>query len=260
MKPLEGMNAMVTGAAGGIGIAIAEALVRAGARVCITGRHAGRLRAAKDHLLSLGGEVSTEVFDVADREACCDAVSSLAARWGSLDALVNNAGIYKAGSFMETASEDFEALFRANVVGCIQLMQAALPQMIQRGRGRIVNIASTAGKWGSLNQSAYNASKHALVGLTRCVALEVARSGVTVNAVCPGLVDTSMAQALLESKARSAGTDARAVREELVTRKIPIGRLIDPSEIGPLVAYLLSPAAGGMTGQSLLYDGGSLQI
>lgn len=253
-------TALVTGGASGIGLAIAQVLVRSGVRTCITGRDAGRLREARDRLAEAGGDVRALPFDVADPLACENAVRELTGAWGRIDALVNNAGIYRAGAFLDLAPQSFEELFRVNVLGPAQLMRAVLPQMIERRSGRIVNVASTAGKWGSENQSPYNTSKHALVGLTRCVALEMARHGITVNAVCPGLVDTEMAHQLLEGRAQATGAPPAVVLDELLRRKIPVGRLVAPREIAHLVAFLLSSAAASMTGQSIICDGGSLQI
>lgn len=259
MGTLQGLTALITGGGSGIGLATAKALVREGAVVCITGRNLDRLQEAKSALQALGGDVHAHALDVTEREACQLLVADLCARWGHIDALVNNAGIYKAAPFLEYDPRDFEALFRTNVTGCVNLMQAALPGMLARQTGSIVNIASTAGKWGSVNQSAYNASKHALVGLTRCVALEVARRGVTVNAVCPGLVDTEMAEHLFDDHARMLGVTREAMSSEVKAR-IPIGRMISPDEIGSTVAWLVSPACKGMTGQSIVYDGGMLLI
>jgi NAD(P)-dependent dehydrogenase (short-subunit alcohol dehydrogenase family) len=255
----EASTALVTGGGSGIGLAIAEALGRSGAQVCISGRAIDRLNDAQRKLANLGVEVSVLAFDVADREACSTAIADLIRKWGRIDALVNNAGVYRAGPFMSLPPQSFKDLFDTNVMGPVHLIQAVVPAMIDNGAGRIVNIASTAGKWGSENQASYNVSKHALVGLTRCLALEFARYGITVNAVCPGLVDTEMAVELMEGKARIARTSKDAILSGVV-QKIPVGRLISPAEIANLVAYLLSPAAAGMTGQSIVYDGGSLQI
>ncbi|MFS1286827.1 SDR family NAD(P)-dependent oxidoreductase [Pseudomonas piscis] len=255
MNALAGMNIIVSGGASGIGLAIARNLLAKGARVCVTGRSADKLRALQAELGRDGIDVEVRSFDVTDRPAVFSAVAELLASWGRIDGLVNNAGVYKSAAFLDFAAEDFENLFQTNVMGCVNLMQAVLPHLLTQRAGRIVNIASTAGKWGSMNQSAYNVSKHALVGLTRCVALETAAHGVTVNAICPGLVATDMMHELLARQAQAMGTDKDSLQASLEER-IPLRRAIRPEEIGELAAYLLSPGAAGMTGQSILYDGG----
>lgn len=260
MPSLANMKIVVTGGSTGIGLATARALLQEGAKVCITGRNAHRLEEARARLeAEEGGEVLTQVFDVTERQACFSAVDAVQGQWGAIDGLVNNAGIYRAAPFLQLAAEDFEALFQANVMGGVHLLQAVLPGMVARRAGRVVNIGSSAGKWGSVNQSAYNTSKHALIGLTRCVALEMAGHGITVNAVCPGLVETDMAERLLAGQAEINGTPPQATLAATLAR-IPLGRAVQPREIGGLVAYLMSSAAAGMTGQSILYDGGMLQI
>ncbi len=260
MPFLANMKIVVTGGATGIGLATARALLQEGAEVCITGRNAPRLEEARARLQAeAGGAVLTQAFDVTDQKACASAMDAVQEQWGAIDGLVNNAGIYRAAPFLQLVAEDFEALFQANVMGAVNLLQAVLPGMVARRTGRVVNIGSSAGKWGSVNQSAYNTSKHALVGLTRCVALEMAGHGITVNAVCPGLVETDMAERLLASQAEFNGTPPQATLAATLAR-IPLGRAVQPREIGGLVTYLMSPAAAGMTGQSILYDGGMLQI
>lgn len=259
MAALEGQKIIVSGGGSGIGLATARSLIAAGAQICITGRNADRLRTAQEQLAGNGASVEMRAFDVSDRAAAFDVVAELHEAWDRVDGLVNNAGIYKTGKFLDFKPEDFESLFQINLMGCVHLMQAVLPHMIAQKSGRIVNIASTAGKWGSVGQSAYNISKHAVVGLTRCVALEMAAQGVTVNAICPGLVATDMMNDLLSGQAQIAGTSEDALKAAIAAR-IPIQRPINPEEIGELTAYLLSPAAAGMTGQSIVYDGGMLMI
>lgn len=260
MGSLAGLRVLLTGANGDIGLAIARRLVQADARLCISGRNLDRVEAARAAIRAVGGDPLTQVFDIQDPIACRSAVQVASEQLGGIDALINSAGVYQANAFLDTTARDFEDLFRTNVVGCANLMQAVLPQMLDRQNGRIVNIASTAGKWGSVYQSAYNASKHALVGLTRCVALETVKLGVTVNAVCPGLVKSAMAESLWAEKDRIARSDPYTAGDEVVPQRSTRGRLVEPAEIAELVAYLLSPMAAGMTGQSLLYDGGGLQI
>lgn len=138
-----------------------------------------------------------------------------------------------------------------------QQVQAVMPGMISRGYGRIINMASTAGEWGSLNQSAYNVSKYAVVALTRCVALELAKTGVTVNAICPGSVQTDMVDKLKNEVTKSAGISPDDLMKIALTR-VPMGRILEPREISGMAVLLASPAGSDMTGQSVQVDGGVL--
>jgi NAD(P)-dependent dehydrogenase (short-subunit alcohol dehydrogenase family) len=138
-------------------------------------------------------------------------------------------------------------------------MQAVLPHMLERGYGKIVNIASTAGKWASKNQSAYNVAKHGVVGMTRCVALETAAAGITVNAICPGLVETDLVRQFAEQHAELNDTTPDVIRAELM-RRVAMGRFLDVSECAHLAVYLASSESNGMTGQSILLDGGMLFV
>jgi NAD(P)-dependent dehydrogenase (short-subunit alcohol dehydrogenase family) len=146
-----------------------------------------------------------------------------------------------------------------NLFGVLHFMQACLPGMQARRHGRIVNIASTAGKWGSRNQSAYNVSKHAVVGLTRCVALEASPDAVTVNAICPGFVQTDMVETLKAQVAQSSGMSGEDMVKAALTR-VPLGRVLNPDEIASLAVYLGSHESRGMTGQSILLDGGMVLV
>ena len=182
---LAGRVALISGASRGIGLAIARAYAAQGAKLCMVATNADKLKAAADSLSVGNDALMTAVLDVRDSKACRAVVQDVTSRLGPIDVLINNAGIYKARSFLEYEPEDFRALMEVNLIGVVNLTQAVLPDMLARQAGRIVNVASSAGKAGSRNQSAYNASKHAVVGLTRCLALETATSGVTVNAICP---------------------------------------------------------------------------
>ncbi|MBM3561454.1 MAG: SDR family oxidoreductase [Alphaproteobacteria bacterium] len=256
---LNGLVAMVTGASRGIGKAIATAFVREGATVWLAARDAGTLDGAVAAMPSGPGRATAYRLDVSDGEACRAAVAAQEAAHGRADILVSAAGVYHSARFLDYPVAEFERLMRTNLYGPIHLMQAALPGMQARRFGRIVNIASTAGKWASPNQSGYNASKHALVGLTRCVALESAKSGVTVNAICPGVVDTDMIHDLWQGQGDAIGITAEAARNAVMTR-VPQGRLLDPAEVAELAVYMASREAGGMTGQSVLLDGGILYV
>lgn len=249
--------ALITGASRGIGEAIAQAYAREGACIALAATDHAKLQGVRDALALPDDRVMVLPLDVRDSQACTAAVEAVIGRFGRLDTLVNNAGIYQSKTFLDYSPQDFRKLLDVNLFGVIHLMRAVLPHMQSRGYGRIVNIASTAGKWGSRNQSAYNVSKHAVVGLTRCVALEAAATGVTVNAICPGFVQTDMVETLKRGYAAIAGADGDQVVKAALGR-VPIGRVLDPTEIASLAIYLGSRESAGMTGQSILVDGGML--
>ena len=254
---LAGRVALISGASRGIGLAIAQAYAAEGAKLCMVATNADKLKAAADSL-SIGNDaLMTAVLDVRDSKACRAVVQDVTSRLGPIDVLINNAGIYKARSFLEYDPEDFRALMEVNLIGVVNLTQAVLPDMLARQAGRIVNVASSAGKAGSRNQSAYNASKHAVVGLTRCLALETATSGVTVNAICPGLTQTDMVDNLKTAFASQAGVSAEQMLQSILTR-VPMGRLLNVEEIAGMAVYLGSKESSGMAGQALSIDAGLL--
>jgi len=251
---------LITGASRGIGEAIARACALQGATVVLSATNLDLLQQVEADLIQQG--VPTERLavmglDVTDRKACMDLVGHVQQRFGRIDALVNNAGIYQSKRFLDYTPDEFQRLLDVNLFGTLHMTQAVLPAMLEAGYGRILNIASTAGKWGSRNQSAYNTSKHAVVGLTRCVALEAAAQGVTVNAICPGFVQTDMVETLKAGYAKATGSDGNEIVSAVLGR-IPIGRVLAADEIAALAIYLVSRESAGMTGQSLLVDGGML--
>ncbi|MCB0355342.1 MAG: SDR family oxidoreductase, partial [Bdellovibrionales bacterium] len=189
----------------GIGRAIAQAFAREGADLTIVATHAETLAAAAAELTGLGARVEPLVADVGDMAGLQGLVDRSVAAFGKLDILVNNAGIYIGKSFLEYTEADVDDTLAVNVKAPMFLMQAALRHMAQRQYGRIINIASTAGKWASRNQAVYNISKHAVVGLTRCAALEFAQQGITINALCPGMIQTDMAAGLEKMHAQATG-------------------------------------------------------
>ncbi len=206
---LSGRTALITGASRGIGRAIALRYAEEGADLFLTASGHGPLDETRKLAETLGATVHTHAADVSDRAAVQAMVDASLSAFGSIDVLVNNAGVYKAARLVDYSFEDFDRIMQVNVYGAFQVMQLLLRHMQARGRGKVVNIASTAGKAGSMNQSAYNASKHALVGLTRCAALEMGAQGINVNAICPGFVETDM----LESFRTPRRHPGRALRE-----------------------------------------------
>jgi len=173
---------------------------------------------------------------------------------GRIDVLVNNAGIYKAARLVDYTPEDFDRIMKVNLYDAFNVMQLVLRHMQARKSGKVVNIASSAGKWMSMNQSAYNASKHALVGLTRCAGLEMGPHGVNVNAICPGFVETDMIEEF-RAHGEILGIPFEKVKEAGLAR-VPLRRFLRPEEIAHLAVYLGSGESDGMTGQSILLDGG----
>lgn len=256
-KMLANRHAIVTGGARGIGAAIAQALAAEGARVTLVGRTRDRLESARQALPGERDAHTTVVADVTDAHAVERAIGSACAHLGAPFILVNNAGASASASFMNTDEETWRRMFESNVMGAVFCTRSVLPAMTERGEGRVVNVASTAGLTGYRYVSAYVAAKHALVGMTRTLALEVARSGVTVNAVCPGYTDTDL---LTDSIRRAA---ARTRRSEEEIRQVfvdanPQGRLIQPDEVARTVLWLCDPMQRSVNGQAIVVDGGSL--
>jgi NAD(P)-dependent dehydrogenase (short-subunit alcohol dehydrogenase family) len=249
---LAGRTALVTGGGSGIGRAIAERLARDGARVIV----AGRTRASLEEVArALAGDA---VFmDVADRASITRALGELEARRARVDVLVNNAGAAGSAPLGRTSDELWDRMFAVNVTGAFTLCRALLPKMIASGWGRVVNVASNAGLTGYAYTSAYGASKHALVGLTRALAMEVARTGVTVNAVCPGFVNTSLvgeAVARIVEKTGRSAAEARASLEAMSPQR----RLVESPEVAEVVAMLCSEASRSVHGQAIPIDGGQV--
>ena len=252
---LDQQVAIITGASRGIGLAIAQAYAAEGATLCLIATDAVRLQQVQDSLNLPAERIMTLALNVTDRAACFAAVAQVEQRFGRVDVLVNNAGVYRSKSFLDFAPQDFQDMLDVNLFGVLHFMQACLPGMQARRYGRMVNMASTAGKWGSRNQSAYNVSKHAVVGLTRCVALEASPFAVTVNAICPGFIQTDMVEALKTQVAQSTGVTPEDMVKAALSR-VPLGRVLNPDEIAGLAVYLGSAESSGMTGQSIHVDGG----
>ncbi|HEY4113736.1 MAG TPA: SDR family NAD(P)-dependent oxidoreductase [Rhizomicrobium sp.] len=248
-----GKHAFITGGGSGIGLAITTALGDAGWHVSIAGRNAERLAAAA----AAHSGLRTHRVDVTDSQAVETAMQAAAADFGPVQLLVNNAGGAASAPFDKTTEQLWRDALDLNLMGAVHCIRAALPGMKQSGWGRIVNIASTAGLIGYRYVSAYVASKHALVGLTKALALEVAKTGVTVNAVCPGYTDTDI---VADSVSRISATTGRS-QEEALTSLIaanPQGRLIAPKEVAAAVLWLASDEAAAVNGIALSIAGGEV--
>ena len=243
---------LVTGASRGIGAAIAARLAAGGHRVALLGRDPAALAAVAGSLPS-SLVVPADVTDPAAVEA---AVARVEGEWGPVEVLVSNAGTGFAAPLVDTTDGDWARMLELNLTAPFRLVRRVLPAMTERGWGRIVVVASVVAKRGESQVAAYTAAKHSVLGLVRAAAAEVARTGVTVNAVCPGYVDTPMTDGTVAAIAARSGRSLDEARAVLARRQ-PIGRLIDPAEVAEAVAFCL--VNGAITGQGINVDGGSVQ-
>ncbi len=255
---LAGRGAVITGGGRGIGAAVAAALVEEGARVVVSARSTDEIEGVADELREQGGEAWAVTCDVGDPDQIERLAAAAGDRLGAVDILVNNAGIARSAPLKALSLQEWSLIQEINVTGTFLCTKAFLGPMVERGWGRIVNIASIAGKMGAPYIAAYAASKHAVIGFTRSVAAEVAPSGVTVNAICPGYVDTPMTEGSVANIVEKTGHDADRVMKNLRAMS-PQNRLMEPEEVAYLVVTLCDERAKGVTAQSLVLDGGGVQ-
>ncbi len=251
---MTGKGAVVTGGGRGIGAAVARALTRAGAAVVVTARTGDEIEAVAEGLRSTGRTAHAVRCDVTSP----DSVAAMAARarelLGGVDILVNNAGVAASAPFGKVTLEEWESVHRVNATGPLLCTQAFLPAMVERGWGRIVNVASVASLEGARYITSYAASKHALLGMTRCLAAELAGTGVTVNSVCPSYVDTPMTDENIARIAAKTGRAAASIREGLEDRQ-PGGRFIMAAEVAHGVMAFMPDAAASLQGGELVIRG-----
>ena len=250
MSQLNGKVALVTGGGRGIGRAIAMTLSDAGASVAVTGRNITNLEDTKSAIIAKGGKALALACDVSNKSSVESAFEKIRAELGAVDILVNNAGVTYSRKFHETPDDVWEQIIQTNVNGVFYCCKAALPDMIQKRWGRIVTIASIAGLSGIPFSSAYGASKHAQVGLTRSLALEVARYNIAVNAICPGWVETDMLEESIANIVKMTGRTADEARAEL----LKLGgqtRAVMPEEVANEALRLASLEDAKTTGQAI---------
>jgi 2-keto-3-deoxy-L-fuconate dehydrogenase len=243
---LTGKSALVTGAGSGIGAAIAETFARAGARVFVTDVQISTATETSERIRSAGGTATPLALDVRDEVACAE----IGRTTGPLDILVNNAGIGHVGTALTTTGADLDRLYAVNVRGMLNVTKAYLPEMVARHKGVIVNMASVAGLVGIQDRLAYATTKFAVVGLTKCMALDHAADGVRINCICPGRVETPWVSA----RVKEYPDPERAYREMAATQAM--GRMGKPEEIAAAALYLASDEASFVTGSAFAIDGG----
>ena len=253
-QTLAGHHAVVTGAAQGIGAAIARALAAQGVRLTLMGR---RLDALQALAAELPGSAIAVSVDVSDEAMVHAAFAEARTAHGPVSLLVNNAGQAESAPFGQTPLALWQRLIAVNLTGTFLCTQQALPDMLAARRGRVVNIASTAGQRGYAYVSAYVAAKHGVVGLTRALALEVAKRGITVNAVCPGYTETEILSASIAKVVATTGRSEAQARTEF-EKSNPQGRIVQPDEVAAAVLWLCSDDAGAMTGQCISVSGGEV--
>lgn len=257
MFSLQDRIALVTGGGRGIGRAIARALAKAGAKVGVTARTAAEIETTVAEIHQAGGKAASIIADVVEKDAPAKVVEQMNAKLGPIDILVNNAGIGSSTNPKPVADfndEFWELTLALNLTAPYKLSKAVLPHMRRQHWGRIINIASINSKMPSLHGAAYAASKHGLLGLTRTLALEMAREGITVNAICPGPVHTLMNDKRIEYDAHRRGMTFKELEQAMT----PIGGRLEPEDISPLAIYLASNEARMVTGQAYNICGGVL--
>lgn len=256
---LSGKFALVTGSGRGIGREIALALAKEGAAVAVTARSQSEIDQVAADIVAAGGKARAFVCDVTDMDAVARLAENVTDFLGAVDILVNNAGSGKSAKFLDHPDALWQEMIAINLTSVYAVTKAFAPHMAATGWGRIINIASVASKMGARYLAAYTAAKHGVLGLTRALAAEFATQGITVNAICPGYVDTPMTDGNIENMVKRTGMTPEQAREYLA-KSSPQNRLIESDEVAALTVYLAGEAARGITGQAINIDGGAVMF
>ena len=257
-QPLKGQHALITGGSRGIGAAISNALAALGANVSLLARDNKTLKKQSDYLAT---EFGTNVFytstDITNEKEIESSFAKSVNANGPIDILVNNAGIGKSMPFHKMDLEFWKTTLDLNLTGTFLCTKQVYDTMRERAYGRIINISSTVGLRGYPYIAAYTASKHAVIGLTRTLALEAVKKGITVNAICPGYTETDLVSEAIDSIAKTSGRDKENVKTEIENMS-PMGRLVTPEEVAESAAWLCLPSSASITGQAIVIAGGSV--
>jgi NAD(P)-dependent dehydrogenase (short-subunit alcohol dehydrogenase family) len=256
MSGLKDKVVLITGGSGGLGRALGRAFAGHGSRVVLAARSEAKLKAAAEEIARDGGSVLALTCDITVKDQVLQLAESIRARWGNVEILVNNAGVAKAAGFLEMPDSLWEDILKINLTGPYNCCKVFLPAMIEARWGRIINIGSTTSKVGYPHVSAYVSSKHGLLGLTRVLALETARLGITVNAICPGYLDDELTHANAQQMAEKTGKSVDQILSMFASSS-PQKRLIAPEEVAELALLMASDKLAGMTGQAVSIDGGA---
>nr|WP_139490882.1 3-hydroxybutyrate dehydrogenase [Brevibacillus dissolubilis] len=255
-QTMQDKTIFITGAASGIGLELARAFAQAGGKIVISDLNAAQAQQAAEELKQQGYQAIGLGCNVANEEEIAEGIAQAVEQFGSLDVVINNAGLQYVSPLEDFPTEKFDLMLRVMLTAPFVAIKHAFPIMKEQGFGRIINMASINGLVGFAGKAAYNSAKHGVIGLTKVAALEGAAHGITVNAICPGYVDTPLVRNQLADLARTRNVELEKVLEEVIYPLVPQKRLLNVQEIADYALFLASEQAKGVTGQAVVIDGG----